>query len=296
MARTTPIRGGRLKDPNLEAKTFEIENAEECFEGGFGSLRDLGNGTAGNRGRIGAYTGAKGEVFVGEFYEESEPSVPSGFGAAPEDGKTTGDTTATPPPRVKAEWRNAIKLGQVVTGVSSIADLSRLVYAVDDDALTLTPQTRPDAVGVIVRRYTDDTVDVLFFGLSERFAGCKIQRQWLNPGDVVAVTGTSGDKITGYPMPCKGLFLTLGYRVIAAITGTPDTVLNAELGGTDITGGTLAIAAASAGAYAVGTSYATAAHYFSRGDLLDIEISGSAAATGTATVNFFIDILTLPGT
>lgn len=295
MAASSPIRGGLLEDQNLENRTFEIENSEECFEGAFGSIRDLGNGTAANQGRIGAYTAAAGEVFVGEFYEASEPLVPSGFGAAPEDGKTTGDTSATPPPRVLTQWRHAIKKNLTVTGVSAIANLLRLVYASDDNTLTLTVQTRPDPVGVIVGRHADDTVDVLFFGLSEKFAACRVERLWLNPGTEATLTGTSGDKVTGYPMPCKGLFLTIGYVITTDITGSPDTVLNGELGGTDITGGTLALATGSAGAYNVGTSYATAAHYFSRGTLLDIEISGSTAASAGAG-SLFVDILTLPGT
>lgn len=294
MALSANIQGGRDSQGRAPRLDFQVENSERVYEGGFNALRDLGNATSGNRGYLGAYTGAAGEIIVGEGLPIREPGVSETDGDWTFDGSVLGDTSAAVPPAQLQRLEAQLYRNIAVTGVTSIADVMRLVYASDDNTLTLTPQTRPDPVGVVMRYRASGFADVWKLSLDAMFACARPQRIWLSTEPVV-MTGTSGNKITGFPMPCKGLILRLGYNVTTEITGSPDTVLNAELGGTNVTGGTVALAAGSVGAYKADGAFATAAHYFSYGTLLDVEISGSTAA-GAGEAGLFVDIIPLPGT
>lgn len=294
MARSSNLKGGRDNKGDSENYHFKVENSEVAYEGSFLSLRDLGNATAANQGYIGAYTGAAGEVLVGEGLPLRDPIAPATDGDYTFDGSVTGDTSASPPPAIAAILKPIVYVKIAVTGTSSIADVGRLVYLSDDDTLTLTPQTRVDPIGQVIRWHTSTTCDVFKWGFGQRGSMAHIQRLWVST-EPKTVTGTSGDLVTGFPMPFHGLILTVGYVVTTAVTGSAyDTVINAELGGTNITGGTLALADGAAGSYAVGSSFATAAHYFSRGTLLDLEISGTVA-TDAGAVSLFVDVIQLPG-
>ncbi len=293
MARSTNLQGGRDNAPQPKKIAIEVENSEVVYEGAFASLRDLGNATAGNQGRIGAYTGAAGEVFAGVALGIQDPNVSENDGDWTFDGSVTGDTSASIPPKAGLSVEPQVLKKIAVTGASAISDQGRPVYLSDDDTLTLTPPTRMDPIGFVSRWYTSTTCDVYLLPVWVQYACARPERLFLST-EPATLTGTSGDLATGYPMPFKGLVLGVGYVITTDITGSPDTVLNAELDGTNVTGGTLALATGSAGAYAVASSFATAAHYFSRGSLLDIEISGATGATAGAG-SLFIDVIRLPG-
>lgn len=288
------ISGGRDSIPRPKKTAIEVENSEIVYHGALASVRDLGNGTAANQGRLGAYTGAAGEVLAGVALGIRDPNVSDTSGDYTFDGAVTGDTSADTPPKAGIDIQGQILKSVTVTGASAISDQYRPVFLSSDNDFTLTPQARVDAVGFVARWHTSTTCDVYILPPDVQFARCTVERIWLSQV-AKTLSGTSGNLITGYPMPFKGLVLALGYEVSTAITGSSyDTVLNAELGGTNVTGGTIALADAAAGTFAVGSSFATANHVFSRGTVLDIEIAaGTAADAGAAFL--FIDVLRLPG-
>ena len=299
MARTTNLQGGRDDNPPPERVSVEVVNSEVIYEGAFTCVRDAGNATAANQGRLNAYDGAAGSVFVGEALPIQDPNVSESDGDYTFDGSVTGNTGADNPPRAAQAITGRTLLSQTVTGASAISDRLKPVFLSDDDTFTLTPQTRPEAVAVVQKWITGTTCDLLLLPLTARCAGSfQVERLYVTVGAIDFTTGTldsAGDLVTGYTMPYKGMILAVGYHAATAITGSPAAVINAELGGTNVTGGTVTVAATGVNAVGVGTSFATAGHFFSRGDTLDIETDGgTAASAGTAQI--FVDVLRLPGT
>ena len=57
-----------------------------------------------------------------------------------------------------------------VTGVAAVTDVGKLVYATDDQTLTLTANTNLKAIGKIVRWHSGTTCDVLMFSPAEHEA------------------------------------------------------------------------------------------------------------------------------
>lgn len=295
-ALSSNIQGGRDAEFEPERVSVEVEDAEVVYKGAFTSVRDKGNATAANQGRIGAYTGAAGEFFIGDYRGIRDPEVPGGFAAAPTD-EVTGDTSGSPAPQASAQISEGIYTNIAIAGVSSQSDVGAPVYLSSDNDLTLTPQTRPDPIGFVTRYRSSGVADFLKFGLDAYYGAIRPVRIPVSQRNIT-VTASSGNFVTGFPMPCKGILLAVGYEVGTQITdggGAITTVVNAELGGTNVTGGTVALETGAVGAYKVGASFATAGHYFSRGTLLDLEVSGSQGPDAGA-VYFFVDILPLSGT
>ena len=73
--------------------------------------------------------------------------IPLGLTAHAPQG-LTGDTAAVPIVRSNVRLSGGILDRVVVTGVAAITDLGKLVYASDDDVLTLTRPTRGLPLGV----------------------------------------------------------------------------------------------------------------------------------------------------
>lgn len=286
------IEGGRDSKPSPEKFGVEVENAETIYQGALVGVNDFGNATSADRGLAAAYQNEAGQVAFGFFDGIKSPSIGSGYAEAPT-VEAVGNTSATPNVKVSTYIKGEILSSLAVAGVSSVADRFRLVYASSDNDFTLTPTARPDPIGFVTAYVSSGVADVYRFGIGEYMAASRPVRIPVSARNITA-TGTSGNLVTGFPMPCKGLLLAVGYEVGTNITGTPDTVINAEINGTNVTGGTVALAAAAVGAYNVGTTFATAGHYFSRGALLDLEISGSTGASAGA-VYLFVDIMPLSG-
>lgn len=291
-ALSSNIAGGRDSTPDPERFAVEVENAETIYQGALVGLNDLGNATSADRGRAAAYANEAGQMAIGFYDGLKEPKVPDTFAAAPT-VEAVGNTSADIPPGIATYIKGEIRPSLAVSGVASIADVGRLVYASTDNDFTLTPTARPDPIGVVTKYRSSGVADVYRFGFGEYAGALRPVRIPVSQRNITA-TGTSGNLVTGFQMPCKGLLLAVGYEVGTQITGSPDTVINAEFGGTNVTGGTVALAAAAVGTYNVGTSFATAGHYFSRGTLLDLEISGSAGASAGA-VYLFVDVIPLSG-
>lgn len=293
MARSTNAKN-RSVIADHEKVFVEVENTEEIFRSAYTSIRTPGNGTAANQGRLGAYTGAAGELAVGEALGMQEPAIGSSYASAPSE-TVTGNTSASEPPKAGVALGPRFYSKSTVTGVSAIGDQSKLVFLSDDDTPTLTPQARPDPVGWIIKRHADDTVDWWFFGPNARMAGASVERLLVSPR-ARAVDGGAGNVVTGYPMPFAGFVLGIVYEVNVAASGSPANVINAELNGTNVTGGTITITTAAQGSYIVPASFATANNYFSRGTLLDLESDAGTAGGSSPTGFFYIDVIRLPGT
>lgn len=114
---------------------------------------------------------------------------------------------------------------------------------------------------------------------------------WSVPITLASITG-AGDVVTGLVAPFKGRILDLQW-----IQGTPVTTgsraasLRMEVGGTELTGGVIALT--SAACTPLGASIAdtaiTAGNTFNTGDLLDVEaFSVTAFAEGAGTLNIVL--------
>jgi len=292
-ALTTNAATTRDTRKDLSKVFVEVVDAEVLYRSAFASVKTLQNATSADVGRAGAYTGAVGELVVGEYLTLQEPQIGSGYSAAPT-VEVTGATSAAEPPKAALSLEPRVYRRVAVTGVSSIAHQFRLVYLSDDNVFTLTVGTRPDPVGYVLEWFESTTCDVYFFSASQRLAGIRIERLNLT-ALAVDMTQQSADLLAGYIMPYAGIILGLGFQAVVALTGSPTSVINAELDTTNVTGGTLALTATAINVMKVSSSFATAGHYFSRGSVLDVEIDGGTApSAGTAML--FVDVLVLPGT
>jgi len=281
------------------SKTFvEVENTETIWGSAFTALKMPNNATTANRGRLGAYTGAVGELAMGEYTGQQEPAIGAAFASAPLE-EAIGNTGATEPPKASVYVGGRFYSKATVTDVTAITDQGKPVFLTDDDLPTLTAGTRIEPVGWLIKRHADNTADWYFFGPNARMAGMSVERLPLTAAPISLLTGVmdvAGNVLTGYPMPCSGIIVGLGYQPTVASTGAGGAIVNAELDGTNVTAGSVTVGVTAANAVVLYTAAATAGHYFSRGALLDLESDGGVAATGAgAAAHFFVDVIKLPG-
>lgn len=76
--------------------------------------------------------------------------------------QVTGDTSATPND-VEIVTGPLILNSYAVTGASAVTNQGTLVYATDDQTLTLTPTANTKAVGEVVKWLTGTSCDVLIY-------------------------------------------------------------------------------------------------------------------------------------
>lgn len=267
---TTPDTPVTQRDP--AGLPVEIADAVTVFKGRYNGIRGPDHATT--QGFVDSYAGEKGMFFAG-ILEHA-------------DGLTEklGATADTPPPEGGIFLEPTILKRVSVAGVASRGDILKLVYATDNQTLTLTrPATNSTPIAVVVNFHTGTTCDVLLFGFAVQaaidLAGAGKDIIYL--GSIDFGTSADGDLKTGIPMPYHGEILEFFTITEATLVGAGGTILvNGELGGVNITGGVVTVstaAQAAVGTKSAGTAI-TALSTFHDGDLLDIE---GASAGGTRT-------------
>ena len=246
-----------------------IANAVSVIKGGFAGLRGPDHATS--QGQVAPYNDEKGMIFTGGFFTRADGIQ-----------EVVGDTSASVPPEANYEVGPKILLQQGVTGASAATDVGRVVYATDDDTLTLTRPTNGTPVGMILGWHTSTICDVLLWGLIGQAAidlgGQGQELMYL--GHFNANTVANGDLRTGIPMPFHGEILEVFAMIDVAIAGSSATAsINLEIGGTNVDGGVVTIAESDAkGTKKSGTAITDNA-VFHEGDPLDIEASSVTDAT-----------------
>jgi len=251
--------------------SIEIADAVQLYAGGLAALRGPAHATS--QGYADALNDEVGHIPLGGWWSDETL------------GDTQGDPVVNPENNVDIKgkvWRR-----KAVTGVASRGDIGKLVYASDDNVLTLTrPAANALPLGVVVEWHTSTTADVLLFGFETLAAislgGGGSELMCLGSFDVTI--SASANLATGLVMPCHGVFTDF-YAVIdgADLAGAGgDVDINLEIGGTNTTGGviSLLIASPTAGTKVSGTAF-TGAQRFHEGDLVDIEaVVNTAFTTG----------------
>lgn len=243
------------------------------------------------------YKGALVALVVGTGtvtnYDDAANHIPLGYATK----HVVGDGVL----KIPIQIDDALILNSVtVTGVAAATDNGAAVYATDENTFSLTrPADDAHVIGLVLFWRTSTTCDVLLLGARDAavlaLAGGNKERVHLATVHTTQLEGTSADDIrASIPMWGHGKIVDFyayatGYDT--ALTAGSQT-LNLEIGGTNVTGGTLGLsfgavdAAADMGAK-ISAAAITAANEFHDGDLLDIEVAASGTAFSLAdTVSF----------
>lgn len=280
----------------------EIKNAETLYYGGLAALGQKTLGTASERGRASAYTGAAGEIPAGLILPGGD-QTPTG-GTMDRDG-VLGDIT--PPtgediPSASIDIGGTIIENVTVTGASAVTDtVGQFVYCSTDNVsdLTLTRPTRGVPLGFIVNYRTGTSCDVYLFSLAEiMLAGLAGNGQYTwHLGVVVAEASDAANLLTGIECPHAGL-ITDFYAICASAPADADMAMdiNLEIDGTNVNGGVVELRTADTlGLKKSGTAI-TADNAFSEGSLIDVEAASVTAGTvGDGIYNLYAEVQPLPG-
>jgi len=194
-------------------------------------------------------------------------------------GISTGQVSSTGAitDMVRVDERGVILKKVAVVGASAVTDTGSLVWASDDDAnasLSLTPTVLAGAVGQITRWYSSTTCDVRLFTPAEYQA--RIAAAGYFTFSFLAATLADGDLVTTWTPGFAGRIVDIDAVCTAAVTtGAKASTLNLEIGTTNVTGGTVALA----GTYSLGEVQAgaaiTAANHFTASDTISLEASST---------------------
>ncbi len=274
---TYDVTGSQLVNP-------EIVNTDRVFGGSYVMLGSFDHATAADIGRVQAWNDVEG-------------AIPFGFNTK---GDTTGDTTVADPPDSNLDIDSRIIKGLAVTGLAgTVADISRLIYATDDNTFTVTPPALASPLGIIVATVSAAAADVMFFSvptlLSMALSG-QGRSTW-HLGVVSGVVAGSGNMLTGIIAPHRGRILSVYGIVIDTLTGAgADLDINLEVDGTNLTGGVVEwVIADSNGDNKAGTAVTDdGANLFHQGDLIDVEVVMNTAGTA-GLMGLYAEVLAEPG-
>ena len=247
----------------------EIVNTDRVFGGSYVMLGSFDHATVADRGRV-------------QAWNDEEGAIPFCFSIK---GDTTGDTTVADPPDSNLDIFPRIIKGLAVAGLAgAVTDISRLVYATDDNTFTITPPALASPLGIIVASVSAAAADVLFFGadtmISMALAGQGLSTWHL--GTVSWNVSASANGATGIEAPHRGRILSVYGTIIDNLNGVgADLDINLEIDGTNLTGGVIPWLLADAqGAKKAGSAVTDdGANLFHQGDLIDIEITMNTAST-----------------
>ena len=249
--------------------SVEIADGVQTYAGGLAAIR--GEGHATTQGYADVFGDTPGLIPLGGFFSD----------------QTLGATSDSPPPENNVDISDKIWKSKAVTGVASRADIGKLVYATDDQSVTLTkPADDALPIGAVVEWHTSTTCDVYLFGFATLAAialgGSSVYTYYI--GGIDNGSSADGDIVTSLPLHGHGKILSVGAVVEVACTGTSGSiVLNLELGTTNVTGGALTMSTAACGTLGevIAATAVTAENEFHDGDLLSVE---GASAAGTRTL------------
>lgn len=262
----------------------EIVNADRVFGGSYVMLGSFDHATPADRGRV-------------QAWNDEEGAIPFCFSIK---GDTTGDTTLADPPDSNLDIFPRIIKGLAVAAlVGNITDVSRLVYATDDNTFTITPPALASPLGIIVASVSAAAADVLFFGADTMMA-MALAGQGLTTWHLGTISGNvsgSGNGATGIEAPHRGRILSVYGSIITNLNGGgADLDINLEIGGANLTGGVIPWLLADAqGAKKAGSAVTDdGANLFHQGDLIDIEIAMNTASTD-GYMAVYANVLCEPG-
>ena len=262
----------------------EIVNTDRVFGGSYVMLGSFDHATAADRGRV-------------QAWNDEEGAIPFCFSIK---GDTTGDTTLADPPDSNLDIFPRIIKGLAVAAlVGNITDVSRLVYATDDNTFTITRPALTAPLGIIVASVSAAAADVLFFGADTMMA-MALAGQGLTTWHLGTISGNvsgSGNGATGIEAPHRGRILSVYGSIITNLNGGgADLDINLEIGGANVTGGVIPWLLADAqGAKKAGSAVTDdGANLFHQGDLIDIEIAMNTASTD-GYMAVYANVLCEPG-
>jgi len=275
-----------------------VQDTEVAYKGAFLALGASIHGTAGKVGRVYAYNDEAGAIYWG--------LMTSGGGSGSSQGadSVTGDATdaASLDANKAASITDAMEIDAInVTGASATTDAGLLVYATDDDTLTLTRPTVGCPIGFVLEwRGSGTSCRVQMFSVAQVMAialGGSGKRTWCI-GSVAPVLTASGNLLTGIVAPHGGVITDVYAICVRGPTDVDvDIDANLEIGGTNVTGGVVALVTADvAGDKKAGTAV-TAANVFHEGDLIDVEgvVNTAGTITDPGLYNVYIEYTTLAG-
>ena len=262
----------------------EIVNTDRVFGGSYVMLGSFDHATVADRGRV-------------QAWNDEEGAIPFCFSIK---GDTTGDTTLADPPDSNLDIFPRIIKGLAVAAlVGNITDVSRLVYATDDNTFTITRPALTAPLGIIVASVSAAAADVLFFGADTMMA-MALAGQGLTTWHLGTISGNvsgSGNGATGIEAPHRGRILSVYGSIITNLNGGgADLDINLEIGGTNVTGGVIPWLLADAqGAKKAGSAVTDDGNnLFHQGDLIDIEIAMNTASTD-GYMAVYANVLCEPG-
>jgi hypothetical protein len=137
----------RPRGSSIDCDSFLVQNAEVIYHGALVVI-DKATGTPGIEGQLKNLDDLSGTLdwFMGV--------------ARPSTNYVTGDASTVWCP---VDTSGATIVHVSVTGVAGKPDIGELVYATDENTLTLTPASNIKAVGVVDRYYGTTYVDVKLF-------------------------------------------------------------------------------------------------------------------------------------
>lgn len=262
----------------------EIVNTDRVFGGSYVMLGSFDHATAADRGRV-------------QAWNDEEGAIPFCFSIK---GDTTGDTTLADPPDSNLDiFPRIIKGLPVAALVGNITDVSRLVYATDDNTFTITRPALTAPLGIIVASVSAAAADVLFFG-ADTMISMALAGQGLTTWNLGTISGNvsgSGNGATGIEAPHRGRILSVYGSIITNLNGGgADLDINLEIGGANVTGGVIPWLLADAqGAKKAGSAVTDDGNnLFHQGDLIDIEIAMNTASTD-GYMAVYANVLCEPG-
>jgi len=277
MALSAPVvrdtRDARLYNP-------QVVNTSVIYPGGYTAWANQNHATSATQGRALPWTGAAGQV-PAQFCNQQTPALGSSVTG------TTGDTTASPIVRVGIDTERRVVHSCPVTGLAgTIDDVQRWVYATADGTFDVTLPAAPNRlpVGIITDFLTSTTADVLFFSYSDLLivAMCGGGVTTWMMGTISAELASTGNMLTGIVAPCHGVIQEAYAICVSEPTDSDVSIaVNLEIGGTNVTGGVITLAAADViGEKKAGTSITVSTSIMHAGDLIDVE--GTVTSAGTA--------------
>lgn len=245
-----------------------------------------------------------------EFADDAENLVPCGMVMCAKDGITnhlTGSTTY----KYEAVARGKIIQRWAVTGASGLSDNGKPVYATDGQTLTLTPPTAGLPFGFIVKWISSTLCDVYFYSFAEslkqllsgKYTNTETMELGTYPSN--ALQGTAAVTLRQWTSSAHYQFVSLHAQCVAHDDGVAagSQAINLDIGGTNVTGGVLTIAATDVDAAGdmgavIDATAITAENEVHTGDTVKLEMAASGTgftADKCAAIAVYAIIKKLPG-
>lgn len=212
-------------------------------------------------------------------------------GSGANESSVTGNTSATRPPEMLVDESGKILKSQTVTGVSAQGDESDKVFASDENTFTLTPTTNVKAVATVQRWHSSTTADIKLMTPGEYEASLD---GFGTAAFYITLAGITGaqDVVTSWVPGFRGRILKIDFYVdVPVTTAAKAATLNAEIGTTNLTGGTVGLTSANCtpmGAKVSGAAV-TGANVFDEDDAISIEaasVTAFAEGSGTLVITY----------